>query len=100
MSSDPPKAQNKTLHYVLILLMFACTGFTIARLGGVLMGWLDIERFSWQYWFMWVALLPLYNVVLLLFSLVFGKFQYVREKQRRTWRRIKKLFGFSDKSGQ
>lgn len=96
MSSPVPTPQNKTLHYVLILLMFACTGFSIARLGSVLMDWLAIERFSWQYWTMWIALLPVYNVVLLLFSIVFGKFDYVRNKQRKTWKGIKRLFGVKE----
>ena len=91
--SAEPQPQNKVLHYVLVLLMFACTGLTLARIGTSIMVWLEIGRFSWQYWVMWIALLPLYNLILLFFGFIFGKYQFVRNKQRKTWQKIRSLFG-------
>lgn len=79
--------EQKVVHVVLILLVFTCTGLTVARLGIWLTHWVGIERFSLGYWLFWIfGLLPLYNVILLVYAFVFGKFQYFREKQRRTWR--------------
>lgn len=92
MTEMPEKQTNKVMHVVLVLLVFACTGFTLARIGHLIMDYLEIERFSWNYWLMWIALLPLYNIVLLIFGLIFGKYQYMRDKQKRTWNKIKRLF--------
>jgi hypothetical protein len=78
--------ERKPVHVTLILLVFTCTGLTVARLGVWLTGLAGIERFSWEYWLFWIfGLLPIYNVILLVYAFVFGKFQYFRAKQKRTW---------------
>ena len=78
--------EKGVLHVVLILLVFTCTGLTVARLGIWLTQMIGIERFSVAYWLIWIfGLLPLYNLILLVYAAVFGKFNYFRAKQRRTW---------------
>lgn len=82
-------SQNKVVHVILVLLVFSCTGLSVARIGRLLTEWLEVERFSLAYWLLWiVALLPVYNVLLLCFAFIFGKFTYFREKQKRTWRKM------------
>jgi hypothetical protein len=82
-------SEHKVVHVVLVLLVFSCTGLTVARIGGWLTEWMGFERFSLAYWLMWiVALLPVYNVLLLCYAFIFGKFRYFREKQKRTWRKL------------
>lgn len=77
------------LHVTLILLTFTCTGLSVVQIGRWLSVWLDIERFSWQYWALWIGgLLPIYNVVILFFAAIFGKFRYFRDKQIRLWRKL------------
>jgi cytochrome c oxidase subunit IV len=88
--------QAKWLHWTLVLLMFACTGLTVARLGAWIMQQMAWERFSWQYWLMWIGLLPIYNLILLAFGFVFGKSKYVRDKQRRYWRWISGIWRKKD----
>lgn len=84
-----PQSQPKWLHITLILVVFTCTGFTVAWLGRYLTGWLGIERFSWQYWTFWiVGLLPIYQVILLVYAAIFGKFAYFRQKQLKLWKRM------------
>lgn len=80
---------HKVVHVVLILLVFTCTGLSVARIGGWLAEWAGFERFSLAYWLMWiVALLPVYNVLLLVFAFIFGKYAYFRAKQRRMWQKM------------
>lgn len=80
---------KKTWHIISVLIVFTLTGCTTAWLGRLLSGWLDIERFSWQYWLLWVVgILPVYNLLLPLYAALFGKYAYFREKQKKLWRRI------------
>ncbi|MFN8397418.1 MAG: DUF6787 family protein [Bacteroidia bacterium] len=81
--------ERKWVHWTLVLLVFTCTGLSVARIGGWLAEVAGFKRFSLEYWLMWIlALLPVYNVLLLCYAFVFGKFVYFREKQKRMWRRM------------
>jgi uncharacterized BrkB/YihY/UPF0761 family membrane protein len=83
--------ENRAVHLVLVLVVFTCTGLSIARIGVWIAEWAEFERFSLSYWLMWiVGLLPVYNVLLLVFAFIFGKYRYFREKQKRMWRRVTK----------
>jgi uncharacterized BrkB/YihY/UPF0761 family membrane protein len=79
--------EKRPVHVILILLVFTCTGLTVARLGILLTQLAGIERFSLGYWLVWIfGLLPIYNVILLVYAAIFGKYRFFRDKQRRTWR--------------
>lgn len=89
-----PLRERKWVHIVCVLMVFICTGTTTARIGSLLVEWMGIERFSWQYWVLFtIGLLPIYNLLLLPFAWLFGKFTYFREKQKRTWRFFLRIFG-------
>ena len=82
-------SENKVVHVILVLVVFSCTGLSVARIGAWLTESVGFQRFSFAYWMLWiVALLPVYNVLLLCYAFIFGKFNYFREKQRRTWRKL------------
>ena len=85
---------KKWVHWTVVLLVFACTGTTTARLDTWLTELLGYEKYHWVWWLLLVALLPVYNVLLLAFGFVFGKFAYFREKQKKMWRR---MFGWAMK---
>lgn len=79
---------------ILILLVFACTGFTVVL----------IKRPLFYYWFgegevpvvasilYYVLILPVYNVFLLLYGFVFGQFQFFWNFEKRFFLRIISLF--------
>ena len=76
---------------LLILLVFACTGFTVMFLKRPLVAWAsgsDGEQplvFSILYY---VLILPFYNVVLLIYGAVFGQFRFFWEFEQRFFRRL------------
>jgi hypothetical protein len=93
MSNTPAWKDRKWIHLTLVLLVFIFTGTTTARIGSLLVEWMGITRFSLAYWLLFiVGLLPIYNVILLPYAWLFGKFRYFRDKQLRTWRFIQWLF--------
>jgi hypothetical protein len=84
---------RKWVHVVRVLMVFICTGTTTARIGSFLVESLGVERFSVWYFVIFIfGLLPIYNVILLPFAFLFGKYQFFRDKQKRTWRLLTALF--------
>ena len=77
-----------------ILLVFACTGFTV----------LFLKKPLFAYWFAdgeihlyasivyYVLILPVYNVFLLMYGFVFGQFKFFWEFERRFFNRIISIF--------
>lgn len=94
MTGQPQRFWDKKwVSTVQILLVFICTGTTTARVGSLWVEWMGIERFSWQYFVVFIfGLLPIYNIILLPFAFIFGKFKYFRDKQKRTWRFLTRPF--------
>ena len=92
LKAAPGKAQSKMksfLHFLqarwkvgmldllLILLVFALTGFTTAWLTRAMTGWFHLESDTIIYWTVKMAVLVFgYQVILLLFSLPFGQFAF------------------------
>lgn len=79
---------------VMILVVFACTGFTI----------LFLKRPLFQYLFpqgeiplaaslaYWLLILPVYNLFLLGYGFVFGQFRFFWEFEKRFFSRIMAIF--------
>jgi hypothetical protein len=82
------------IQVLLILVVFACTGFTV----------LFIKRPLFDFWFpsgekpvwasvsYWILILPVYNVILLLYGFVFGQFHFFWEFEKRFINRIISIF--------
>ncbi len=82
------------LQVAIILIVFACTGFTV----------LLIKRPLFEYWFpfgdkpvwastlYWILILPVYNLFLLLYGFVFGQFHFFWEFEKRFFNRIISFF--------
>lgn len=82
------------LQVVIILVVFACTGFTV----------LFIKRPLFEYWFpngdkpmwastlYWILIFPVYNMILLLYGFVFGQFHFFWEFEKRFLNRIISIF--------
>ncbi len=80
-----------TTRVLVILLVFACTGFTVMFLKRPLVAWVadtDGEQpllFSILYY---LLILPFYNVVLLIYGALLGQFRFFWDFERRFFRRI------------
>lgn len=77
---------------MVILLVFACTGFSVMYLKRWLVQWMGIEQ-TWAVWtFNLLVILPLYQVILLMYGWVFGQFQFFWRFEQRMFKRIAMLF--------
>lgn len=79
---------------VVILLVFACTGFTVLFLKRPLLGFLtgnqgDTVLISVLYY---LLILPVYNVLLLAYGFLFGQFHFFWEFEKRFVNRIVSKF--------
>lgn len=75
---------------IVVLIVFACTGFTILFLKPVITAWLigDDERPLWFQIGYWIFILPVYNVFLLMYGFIFGQFRFFWEFEKRFFRRM------------
>jgi hypothetical protein len=85
---------NNAYQVIIILVVFACTGFTV----------LFIKRPLFSYWFSndampawasvayYILILPVYNIFLLFYGFVFGQFNFFWAFEKRFFSRIAYLF--------
>lgn len=104
--SPPPKASlgqklkerwnvQTGWNVAVILLVFACTGFSILYLKSLIYGWigLDAQSAAWLRWLVaLVVVLPLYQVVLLMWGWLLGKFTFFWAFEKRMIARLGGLF--------
>lgn len=84
---------------ILVLVVFACTGFTVLFIKEPLLDWIrgDAEAQWWMSVLYFILILPVYNVLLLAYGFLFGQFNFFWKYEKKTLMRIKKLF---NQSGQ
>ena len=69
--------------YAIILLIFAITGSTAALAPRFVMPLTGLEKGSWMYVVAYILLItPIYQVLLLGYAFLFGKFHYFYTKQK------------------
>ena len=75
---------------VIVLIVFACTGFTILFIKKPLLTWLAGEQGNTTFASVlyYIFILPLYNVVLLVYGFLFGQFQFFWEFEKRFMERF------------
>jgi hypothetical protein len=79
---------------VLVLVVFACTGTTVLYLKAPLFWLLGItEKTSvvWRTVIYIVAILPAYQVLLLMYGFLFGQFQFFWDFEKKMLRRMRLL---------
>lgn len=74
----------------IILLVFACTGFTIMFLKRPIVDFFTEDgskslTFSIIYY---ILILPVYNIFLLIYGFIFGQFKFFWEFEKRTFNRM------------
>ncbi len=81
---------NTTWQVLVVLFVFACTGFTVMFLKNPLLGLIDPSykestTFTVLYY---ILILPIYNLILLFYGLIFGKFKFFWEFEKRFVKRM------------
>ncbi len=73
-----------------ILLVFACTGFTVVFLKGPLFAYIFGTQPMplWATIVYYLLILPIYNVILLIYGFIFGQFQFFWNFEKRFFARI------------
>jgi hypothetical protein len=79
---------------LLVLLVFACTGFTVLFIKKPILNFFASEAggstlASVLYY---ILILPLYNIILLIYGFVFGQFEFFWAFEKRFFSRIGNLF--------
>ena len=81
----------------LILLVFALTGFSVMYLKRWFKGF-DFAEYWWFDMVYYILILPVYNVLLLLYGAIFGQGKYFLDFEKRFFKRMGGWFGFSEQT--
>jgi len=88
---------NSGWQVLIILLVFACTGFSVMYTKRGLVQLFNIEN-TWSRWIINLfVVLPLYQVILLIYGWLFGQFSFFWNFEKKMFRRLRSIF-FSQKS--
>jgi len=80
---------KSTVQVLIILLVFACTGYTVVAISKPILRLLfDGPIPLWAKVLYYIAILPFYNLILLLYGFVFGQFQFFWNFEKRFLTRI------------
>ncbi|KPQ07854.1 MAG: hypothetical protein HLUCCX10_17375 [Algoriphagus marincola HL-49] len=78
---------------VMVLVVFACTGFTILFIKNPILDFFGVEKGGFVNTVLYLLLvLPLYQIFLLIYGFIFGQFQFFWEKEKQIFRRIGNAF--------
>lgn len=84
---------DSLLQVVLVLVVFACTGFTILFIKNPILDFFGVEKGGLVNTLLYLLLvLPLYQIFLLIYGFIFGQFKFFWEKEKQIFRRIGGLF--------
>ncbi|MBY0435810.1 MAG: prolipoprotein diacylglyceryl transferase [Cyclobacteriaceae bacterium] len=75
---------------IVILIVFACTGTTVALLAKPLLHWIFAPQPVpwWAKIVYYILILPIYNIFLLLYGFLLGQFHFFWEFEKRFFNRI------------
>lgn len=75
----------------IVLVVFACTGFTVLFMKRPIVAFFtaDGEQNLWFSIAYYILILPIYNVILLIYGFIFGQFSFFWEFEKRTFKRLK-----------
>jgi hypothetical protein len=80
---------NSVRQVIIVLIVFACTGFSVMFLKPVITELLfGDEKSTWFTIAYWVLILPVYNALLLFYGLIFGQFRFFWKFEKRFFGRI------------
>lgn len=78
--------------FIPIFIVFAVTGSLSAKVAGPIMTLMGLTKDNTPLWLFWplriLCILPLYQVLLLIFGFLFGQFRFFWEFERKMFRRM------------
>ncbi|MCA6078171.1 DUF6787 family protein [Fulvivirga sedimenti] len=79
-----------TVRVFIILLVFACTGFSVLFLKQPILSYFGPpdERSIWLSVLYYILIFPLYNLILLFYGAIFGQFRFFWDFEKRFFKRI------------
>ncbi len=86
---------TSTFQVIIILVVFACTGFTVLYVEEVIFKMLGISDVKswWMAFLLFILItLPLYNLILLIYGFIFGQFNFFINFEKRFLSRMIKPF--------
>lgn len=84
---------DSLLQVVLVLIVFACTGFTILFIKNPILDFFGVEKGGFLNTLLYLLLvLPLYQIFLLIYGFIFGQFRFFWEKEKQFVKRLGSLF--------
>lgn len=84
---------KKIIDYTIVILVFALTGSTVAYLSGYIMSGIGVEPWTFGYVVGYIFLIfPLYQLLILGYGAIFGKFSFFYERQKKIVLRIGQSF--------
>lgn len=88
---------NSIYQVIVVLLVFACTGFTVLFIKKPVLHFFTDEKTDSAIatTLYYLLILPVYNVILLAYGFVFGQFSFFWEFEKRTFGRIAAWFSRS-----
>jgi hypothetical protein len=90
---------ESALQVVIILIVFACTGFTVLLIKRPLFNYMFAEGLVpwWATVLYYVLILPVYNLILLFYGFVFGQFRFFWNFEKRLFARLLRPAPFGKK---
>jgi hypothetical protein len=80
---------NNGFQITIILMVFACTGFTVFAVKNSLLGLLFVEGPPpWARILYYAVILPVYNILLLFYGFLFGQFDFFWDFEKRSLKKI------------
>lgn len=83
---------------IIVLIVFACTGFTIMFLKKPILKLLGADSNTSASVAYYLLILPVYNIILLVYGFVFGQFRFFWEFEKRFLRRFISIFNKGTKT--
>jgi hypothetical protein len=81
---------KNSLQVLLILIVFACTGYSVVLLKHLI--GINSESSTSTRALFYLAVLPIYNLLLLMYGFLFGQFEFFLNFEKRFFGRIINLF--------
>ncbi|MDP2175157.1 MAG: prolipoprotein diacylglyceryl transferase [Bacteroidota bacterium] len=81
---------NSAWQVLIILIVFACTGYSIIGIKHLIGITADTDLFYRILFY--ILVLPIYNVLLLMYGFIFGQFKFFLAFEKRFFKRIIDLF--------
>ena len=75
---------------ILVLVAFACTGFTVMFLKTPIVHWIGGSEGNQTLLTIlyYIFILPIYNIILLIYGFIFGQFAFFWNFEKRMWYRM------------